>query len=1289
MIFLSAIYIPASAASVVLPDGTTMNSGESSSSNSGYTAIGTASAFKNIKAGGKYYLTANIDLTASGVNFTPLAGGSNSASNIILDGCGYTVTTNKPLFEELPGNSGTSGSHSQIRNLVIKGNISVTYAEIEAYSNGYSVGALVGKANGGRFTNIVNNASVTVSGTDNVNVRVGGIVGSIFNDDAIFNNCLNNGAVKAYVGTGDSAYGMGGIIGYIANSATDYKTTLNYCKNTGAVNNSSTATSHTYAGGIFGNKRDACTITMKGCSNTGSISAKNYYGQGVFQGVYGNKAFTGITTNVVTISTAADFKKIVAGGQYCLGANIDLTAPGVNFTTLAGGANADAVIAIDGLGYSVTTNKPLIDELPGGGSANTMHSDIRNLTINGNIEISSTEIAAYSNGNSVGALVGKANGGRFINITNNANITITDAANVSVRAGGIVGVVFNDTAVFQNCVNNGNIKGRVGNGDSAYGMGGIIGYVANSASGLTTTFTNCSNSGDIINTSTDASYSYAGGIFGNKRDACVITIKICSNSGTVSAKAYGGKNIFQALYSTKALTGITSDITAISTADQFKAIVAGGKYYLAANIDLTASGVNFASLAGGANSASVITLDGCGYTVTTNKPLFKELPGGGVGKHSEITNLNIKGTITLSATDASSYSNTIGALAGKANGGIFKNITNNATVTVSEASASRVAGIVGSVFNEAATFEKCVNNGAVTANVTSSDAKYAVAGIVGYVGVNGVSFTECSNTAKITNSSDSATGTYAGGIIGTKAAASTTVTMRDSSNSGIVRAKTAYGSYYAVSTYQNIDVIKVIPIASAEAFAKIKGNNEYKLTANITLTNSNTNEFSGVLYGNGFTITSKDVPFKNDRGAKLYDVNINIISLNINGRPLDSFAVIASSATDASAKTIVDFVKSKYDITLPIKTPSDNYVGNAIYINLGNTYGGVRYGLDYGVNAKGYMEVYLDETSANISTYVSNFLKNKLTTTKASYDFFNDFGQKSFRYELGSVANQGFTFNESQDVVRTLASGVTYIQRTYTSSNGTKVKAYITIMKADAAAHVEVKAATLTKVSSCENDNSANCLNLHGLSPKSTSDFVAEMEADGKNVLVGMNAGFFMLSAGCYAPWGMQIVNGKVDAEPRDGTSTAKKYSNWFAITKDGKPVIGDLAAYKNTYKGNILHGIGARDILIRNDKYLTPSGAHDARTAVGYNANGDIVMFTVPGDDKSETNPGATLADLAQIFMDLDMDITSAMSLDGGGSTTMVVEAANGKPVLESPLYSTTSERALGNILAIVSGKN
>ena len=817
-------------------------------------------------------------------------------------------------------------------------------------------------------------------------------------------------------------------------------------------------------------------------------------------------------------------------------------------------------------------------------------------------------------------------------------------------------------------------------------MCGIVGYIADSTSGVTTSFTGCNNRGDVINTSTHASYSYAGGLFGNKRAECSVRISNCSNIGTVSAKAYGGNNVFQALYSTNTLTGVTaSDITAISTAAQFKSIVAGKKYYLAANIDLTASGVNFTSLTGGNNSASVIILDGCGYTVTTNKPLFKELPGGGAGKHSEISDLNIKGNISLTAADLTTYSNAVGALACNANGGIFKNIVNSATITLANEGQANIAGIIGSVVNEAATFENCTNQGEINANVVSSDGKHAVAGIVGLAGVSGVSFTDCSNTAKVTNTSEKADGAYAGGIVGTKQNAETTMVIRDCSNSGRVRAKTAYGKYYAVSTYQDVDLIKVIPIDTAEKFAQISGNREYKLTANITITTPNKNDFSGVIYGNGFTVTSRGQLFEKNNGAKLDDVNVNIIILNINGRPLNSFAVVASSATDASAKLIVDHVKSKYNITIPVKTPADNYKGNAIYINLGNTYGGVRYGLDYGVNADGYMEVYLDETAANISTYVSNFLKNKLTTDKDSYDFFNDFGKKSFRYELGSVANQGFTFNPDQDVKRTLIDGVTYIQRTYTTSNGTKVVAYITVLEADAAAHVEVQAAPLTKVSSCENNNSNNCLNLHGLSPKSTSAFVAEMEAAGKNVLMGMNAGFFMKSAGCYAPWGMQIINGRVDAEPRDDTSTTKKYSNWFAITKDGKPVIGNLADYNNTYKGNILYGVGARDLLLRNDKYLTPSGGHDARTAVGYNAKGDIVMFTVPGNNENEVNPGATLADLAQVFMDLDMDITSAMSLDGGGSTTMVVEAANGKPKLESPLYSTTEERALGNILAIV----
>lgn len=1286
-IFLSMIYIPASAASITLPDGTEMKSGESSSSNSGFTAISTADQFKRITTGGKYYLTANIDLTASGVNFTTLAGGANSATNIILDGCGYTITTNKPLFEELPGNSGTDGSHSQFRNLVIKGNISVSYSEIDAYSNGYSVGALAGKANGGKFTNVVNMANITVTDTSAVKIRVGGLVGSVFNDDVNFTNCLNTGTIKANNGDGSSTYGMmGGIVGYIANSA--YTTTLKYCKNTGTVTNSSTATANTYAGGIFGGKRDGGNIKITNCSNYGSISSSSSYGEGVYQGLYATSSFDGITLDATPISTADDFKKIVAGGKYYLISNIDLSAPGVNFTPLAGGANSDDIICIDGLGYTVTTSKPLIAQLPGSGKVG-IHSDIRNLTINGNIEVFSEEITGYANGMSAGALVGKANGGIFTNVTNNANITLTDTANANVRIGGIIGSSFNDSLTLKNCVNNGNLKGMVGNADAKYGIGGIIGFVADTSSGVATEFTNCSNSGNVNNTSSATSNVYSGAIFGTKRDECTITMKNCANSGQISSNVYFGKDVFQALYAKNAFTNVTTDVTAISTAEQFKAIVAGKKYYLTANIDLTASGVNFTTLAGGSNTASVIVLDGCGHTVTTNKPLFKEIPGGGAGKHSEITDLNIKGNIAVTLSDASTYTYMVGALACKTYGGIFKNITNNATITVSGQAGWLVGGLFGGIFYDTASLENCSNKGAISADVITDNGTHAVAGIVGHVGFSGVSFSNCTNSAKVTNTSTNAEGAYAGGIIGTKADASTTVIMRDCSNKSTVRAKTAYGNYYAISTYQNVDLIKVIEVSNAEEFAKISGNREYKLTANITLKESNTNEFSGVLYGNGFTVTSKDIIFKNNKGAKLDNVNVNIISLNINGRPLDSFAVVASLATDASAQTIVDFVKSKYSIELEVKTPSDNYVGNAIYINLGNTYGGYRYGLDYGVNDAGYMEVYLDETSANISTYVSDFLNNKLTTTKESYDFFNGFGSKSFRYEFAEGVSQGYTFNESEDVVRTLMDGVTYIQRTYTTSSGTKVKAYMVVMKADAAAHVEVAAIPLTKVSSCENDNSDNCLNLHGLNPLSTSDFVAEMEEDGKNVLAAMNAGFFMKSAGCYAPWGLQVVDGRVDAEPRNNNDSVKKYTNWFGITKDGKPVIGGLSDYQNTYKGNLLYGVGSDYLSIKNGAYVrTTTTSYDARTAVGYNADGDIVFVVVPGNDKDASNPGATRTDVSQIFMDLDMDIVNALKLDCGGSTTMVVEAANGAPKLESPLYSTTEERPLGNILAIVSDK-
>ena len=106
-----------------------------------------------------------------------------------------------------------------------------------------------------------------------------------------------------------------------------------------------------------------------------------------------------------------------------------------------------------------------------------------------------------------------------------------------------------------------------------------------------------------------------------------------------------------------------------------------------------------------------------------------------------MSNLTVNGNITLASTDIeSSNGYCAGALVGKANGGMFKNVVNNATITASSEVTGRVGGIAGAVFNEKASFENCVNNGEIKANVVTTSGIHAVAGIVGYLGVSDVTF---------------------------------------------------------------------------------------------------------------------------------------------------------------------------------------------------------------------------------------------------------------------------------------------------------------------------------------------------------------------------------------------------------------------------------------------------------------------------------------------------------------------------------------------------------------------
>lgn len=1408
---LSMIYVPAFTVSVsaeekIFTGGVSLQEGHTDYDLTGFTAISTAQDFvSKVKVGGKYYLRNSIDLTTI-VDFVPLAGGNKSAGKIVFDGCGYTITTNKPLFEELPAGNSNSAV-SEIRNVVIKGNIKVNSTDIAGYDNGNSAGALVGKTNGGIFRNIVNKA--TVEFTDSGTYRIGGLIGVVFNFDVILENCFNEGKVTGAV-TKNSSYGIGGLVGCVAYNNDTANAVFSNCANSGIVQNSSNGG---YAGGVLGVKYANTILAMINCNNKGLQNNSDLLNYG-----YSNANFTNVSDATI-ITSGEDFEKISGSGNYVIlkdftiyeqntnyfngkiwgnlhtitstdgpifGNAASATKTDINqslgsewiaisdttgFTGMSagkkyyltesftisnvttgyvwkGGSNSASSIILDGCGHTITTTKMLIKELPGGSGSG---SEIRNLNIDGIISYDTVN-AAEATAGSIAALVGKANGGIFRNIVNRASVSHTNTTAENARVAGIIGSVHNSLLIMDNCSNEGAILGKTkDNGTVEYGVGGVIAYIGastilykcGSKSGTTitqnessgrcgdlfayaasnTSLIGCTNNGSLENTtpvtaievstaedfdniSGSANYVITNGFTINKQNDNTFTgtvyglgYTITSTDGPIfgNAKAVNSK--------VKNLNQKIDGWTAISNATGFKAITNGEKYYLTTDIDLTASGVNFATLAGGTNTAAAIVLDGCGYEITTNKMLIEELPGGGSfadGTHSIIRNLIISGSVAPSTTtETSGYS--VGALVGKANGGIFKNITNNANVTA-PGNAKRAGGIIGSVFNDNIIIENCVNNGAVTGNI-GDQRYYGIGGILGLIGYNENSnangakaiFIDCVNYGNITNNSTHTTHSYAGGIFGVKYVHATQAILVDCKNTGTIKATAYYGNYYANSTYQNAHVLKSIPIANVDDFMAIQGKHAYRLTADITLSAINGNDFSGIIIGDGHSITTNDVLFANPTTYEVYDVETDVKSLNIDGRALSSFAVVAPTDTNstAAANLIVNHINTSYGSGVSRKTPSDNYKGNAIFINQNNTYDNTRYGFDYEITEEGYMHVYLDETSDNIQSLASSFIAQKLTTNEASYDFFDNFGQKRFTYVFDSGLSQGITLDESKDNVRLLAAGVKYIERTYLTSTGISIKAYMVVLKADAKAHLEIAAAPMTSVN-CALDGNSNCdcdgKHVAESAKKNVVEFAQELDAQDKNVLASMNASYFMLDAKCNTPWGMQIVNGTVNREPRQITDSALG-NRWFGVTKSGTPVMGDVNAYNNTYKGQIQNGVGGRYYCIKNGLYVQAgsiNGNTDARTAIAHNAAGDIILLAVAGNNDNKTNhPGVTIAETGQIFMDMDMDITYALGLDGGGSTALAYKNTEGEYIV-SPQYgatanTTVSMRKLADAIMIV----
>ena len=122
-----------------------------------------------------------------------------------------------------------------------------------------------------------------------------------------------------------------------------------------------------------------------------------------------------------------------------------------------------------------------------------------------------------------------------------------------------------------------------------------------------------------------------------------------------------------------------------------------------------------------------------------------------------------------------------------------------------------------------------------------------------------------------------------------------------------------------------------------------------------------------------------------------------------------------------------------------------------------------------------------------------------------------------------------------------------------------------------------------------------------------------------------------------------------------------------------------------NAPKGKIFNAISGDRMLVSKGIKVAGLDAQivNPRTAVGINQNSRYLYLMVI--DGRETSIGATFSQTADLL--LSHGVYHAMALDGGGSSTMVVEGLNRLPhLLNTPVNQETpkKERAVANHLGI-----
>lgn len=180
------------------------------------------------------------------------------------------------------------------------------------------------------------------------------------------------------------------------------------------------------------------------------------------------------------------------------------------------------------------------------------------------------------------------------------------------------------------------------------------------------------------------------------------------------------------------------------------------------------------------------------------------------------------------------------------------------------------------------------------------------------------------------------------------------------------------------------------------------------------------------------------------------------------------------------------------------------------------------------------------------------------------------------------------------------------------------------------------------------------------------------------------------INGDAFTPW---FDLGPLGFAPQDGERVtplgfAASRGTTYAQDTDEQPTLYLYQSNKasiNGLDGRIFNAVSGYQLLIWNGDIVDGLNSSDLepRTAVGLNRAGRQLVIVVIDGRQPGYSEGATLAELAQILK--EHKAFSAMNMDGGGSSTLVIQGENGEPeVLNSPIHQGIpgNERPVGNHL-------